>query len=561
MNTQEIVQKLWNLCNVLRDDGITYHEYVTELTYILFLKMAKETGAEAHIPETWRWDVLASKSGLELKNYYQQLLSDLGRNSQGRIREIYEGAQTKIDEPKNLEKIIRTIDELDWFSAREEGLGNLYEGLLEKNASEKKSGAGQYFTPRVLIDVMVRLMKPQPGEKCNDPCSGSGHILVYAFDVLMDIYQSQGYTEREAAQSILAHNLYGLDIDDRAYQLTYFALMMKARQYDRRIFTRGIRPQVYAVEESNGMEKWEGEIPQNQALDLSETYRDTADYLIDTFRDAKEYGSLIAVEPRDYAGLAAEIERLQQEGTDDLLLAGWLYTDGNRLIKLAKQAQVMSSQFWVLATNPPFMSASNMNSQLNKYVKRNFPDYKSDLFSACMVRCTHLTKKEGLMAFLSPYVWMFISSYENLRNLFINTKTIETLIQFEYSAFVEATVPICTFVIRNTYVNKKGVYFRLTKYRGGMEIQREKTLEAIENHDRKIYFEKNAKDFIQIPGYPIAYWVGKNMLHDFSTSKIMSDYVDVRKGMTTADNATFIRLWWEIEQQKSNIFNANKNNC
>lgn len=178
MNTQEIVQKLWNLCNVLRDDGITYHEYVTELTYILFLKMAKETGAEAHIPETWRWDVLASKSGLELKNYYQQLLSDLGRNSQGRIREIYEGAQTKIDEPKNLEKIIRTIDELDWFSAREEGLGNLYEGLLEKNASEKKSGAGQYFTPRVLIDVMVRLMKPQPGEKCNDPCCGSGGMFV-----------------------------------------------------------------------------------------------------------------------------------------------------------------------------------------------------------------------------------------------------------------------------------------------------------------------------------------------------------------------------------------------
>lgn len=182
MNTQEIVQKLWNLCNVLRDDGITYHEYVTELTYILFLKMAKETGAEAHIPETWRWDVLASKSGLELKNYYQQLLSDLGRNRQGRIREIYEGAQTKIDEPKNLEKIIRTIDELDWFSAREEGLGNLYEGLLEKNASEKKSGAGQYFTPRVLIDVMVRLMKPQPGEKCNDPACGTFGFMIAAHE-------------------------------------------------------------------------------------------------------------------------------------------------------------------------------------------------------------------------------------------------------------------------------------------------------------------------------------------------------------------------------------------
>ena len=182
MNTQEIVQKLWNLCNVLRDDGITYHEYVTELTYILFLKMAKETGAESHIPEAHRWDVLVKKSGLELKEYYQKLLTELGSHGIGRIREIYEGAQTKIDEPKNLEKIIRTIDELDWFSAKEEGLGNLYEGLLEKNANEKKSGAGQYFTPRVLIDVMVRLMKPQPGERCNDPACGTFGFMIAAHE-------------------------------------------------------------------------------------------------------------------------------------------------------------------------------------------------------------------------------------------------------------------------------------------------------------------------------------------------------------------------------------------
>ena len=168
MTTQEIVAKLWNLCNVLRDDGITYHQYVTELTYILFLKMAKETGAEEQIPAEYRWDVLTSKSGIELKKYYKNLLTDLGDNSKGRVREIYQGSATNIDEPKNLEKIITTIDGLDWFSAREEGLGNLYEGLLEKNANEKKSGAGQYFTPRVLIDVMTRLMKPQPGERCNE---------------------------------------------------------------------------------------------------------------------------------------------------------------------------------------------------------------------------------------------------------------------------------------------------------------------------------------------------------------------------------------------------------
>lgn len=144
--------------------------------------MAKETGAEAHIPEAYRWDELARKSGLELKEYYQQLLTELGKNGTGRIREIYEGAQTKIDEPKNLEKIVRTIDELDWFSAREEGLGNLYEGLLEKNANEKKSGAGQYFTPRVLIDVMVRLMKPQPGERCNDPACGTFGFMIAAHE-------------------------------------------------------------------------------------------------------------------------------------------------------------------------------------------------------------------------------------------------------------------------------------------------------------------------------------------------------------------------------------------
>ncbi|NBI09868.1 SAM-dependent methyltransferase [Colidextribacter sp. OB.20] len=181
MTTQEIVSKLWNLCNVLRDDGITYHQYVTELTYILFLKMAKETGAEEQIPDVYRWDQLTVKSGLELKKFYKDLLSHLGENGTGRVREIYQGASTNIDEPKNLEKIITTIDGLDWYSAREEGLGNLYEGLLEKNANEKKSGAGQYFTPRVLIDVMTRLMKPQPGERCNDPACGTFGFMIAAY--------------------------------------------------------------------------------------------------------------------------------------------------------------------------------------------------------------------------------------------------------------------------------------------------------------------------------------------------------------------------------------------
>ncbi|UTC43352.1 N-6 DNA methylase [Treponema sp. OMZ 857] len=180
MTNQEIVSKLWNLCNILRDDGITYHQYVTELTYILFLKMAKETKTENTLPENYRWDTLVSYSGIALKKFYKELLTYLGENTKGRVREIYQGASSNIDEPKNLEKIIKSIDELDWYSAKEEGLGNLYEGLLEKNANEKKSGAGQYFTPRVLIDMMTRLTAPQVGERCNDPACGTFGFMISA---------------------------------------------------------------------------------------------------------------------------------------------------------------------------------------------------------------------------------------------------------------------------------------------------------------------------------------------------------------------------------------------
>ncbi|WP_353094757.1 N-6 DNA methylase [Tissierella praeacuta] len=206
MNNQEIVNKLWNLCNVLRDDGITYHQYVTELTYILFLKMAKETGTENNISEEYRWDKLVAKEGIELKNFYRKLLLELGANGTGKIKEIYTNANSNIDEPKNLDKIIKSIDELDWYSAKEEGLGNLYEGLLEKNANEKKSGAGQYFTPRPLINVIVELIDPQPGERCNDPAAGTFGFMIAAdrhikrkTDDLFDLDEkSQGFQKKEA---------------------------------------------------------------------------------------------------------------------------------------------------------------------------------------------------------------------------------------------------------------------------------------------------------------------------------------------------------------------------
>lgn len=200
MTTQEIVNKLWSLCNVLRDDGITYHQYLNELTYILFLKMAEESSSvEKDIPEQYRWKKLAELEGIDLHNHYRKLLLELGKNEHGKISTIYANAQTSIQEPANLRKIIKNIDELEWFEAREEGLGDMYEGLLEKNASEKKSGAGQYFTPRPLINVMVRLMNPQVGERLNDPACGTYGFMTAAHQY---ITSNNDIFELDEAQNI-----------------------------------------------------------------------------------------------------------------------------------------------------------------------------------------------------------------------------------------------------------------------------------------------------------------------------------------------------------------------
>lgn len=387
-----------------------------------------------------------------------------------------------------------------------------------------------------------------------DPCSGSGHILVYAFDVLMDIYQSQGYTDREAAQSILAHNLYGLDIDERAYQLTYFALMMKVRQYDRRIFTRELRPQAYAVEESNGMEKWDGEISQTQALDLSETYRDTADYLIDTFRDAKEYGSLITVEPRDYAGLAAEIKRLQQEGTDDLLLAGWLYTDGNRLIRLAEQAQVMSSQFWVSVTNPPYMGSGNMAPQLTAFMKKHYSNTKGDLSTGFMERCIAFLKDDGLMAMLNIPVWMFLSTYEKMRHAIQTNNTYITMAHLGRGVF-GSDFGTTSFVIAKRRIPEyTGIYCRLFEKQGAVDCVETKEKWFLEGKNR---YTAKQENFAKIPGEPVAYWVSKNFVKCYSLNTI-GDVAVTREGMTTANNDAFIRLWHEVEIYKIGLHTSNR---
>lgn len=451
----------------------------------------------------------------------------------------------------------------------ENSLGRMWiQGHMESPSQEEamaKEFGWQYYIPEAaqepdveakLQDIRKEYSKLRPEDlTVIDPCMGSGHILVYAFDVLMQIYRVNGYSDRDAAELILERNLYGLDIDDRAFQLAYFSVLMKARQYSRRVLTHHPRIHLCAIAESSSLQKWSdlsGHDFAVEQLDLDSQFIDMADYLIDTFRDAKEYGSLLRVERRDYSDLLDYIRRIQDEG-GNLLMEAWINDIAKHMPKLIEQADLLSCHYDVVVTNPPYMGSSDMNASLSNYVKNNFKEYKSDLFSACMVRFTEMTKRLGYLGFLSPYVWMFISSYEKLRQYFIQEKTIQTLIQFEYSAFEEATVPICTFVLQNSCIPKKGTYLCLTEYRGGMEVQRQKALEAIATHDPKLYFETSADNFSKIPGSPISYWASNNIL-DVFRHVLLNEVAKPRHGLATSDNNRFLRIWFEINVSKASLF-------
>ena len=371
--------------------------------------------------------------------------------------------------------------------------------------------------------------------KVIDPCSGSGHILAYMFDVLMKIYESYGYTTREAVASIVENNLYGLDIDDRAAQLAYFAVMMKARQYDRRFFSRGIQPHVYAIVESNHVDKFAVDYFCNGDAKLTAAM----DTIISELHDAKEYGSILTVTPQDWSALYDRFAEI----TEDINMSR--DTALRELLPLVQVAEALAQKYDTVVTNPPYMGASNMNPKLNEFIKNNYADYKSDFFSAFVIHASQMTKQSGYCGFFTPYVWMFISAYEKMRNYLYNRTAVETLIQFEYSAFEEATVPVCTFAFQNRYVQKKGCYLRLVDFRGGMEVQRQKTLEAIENHDCGFYYEQSTDNFSKIPGSPVAYWVSKSVYLAFDNEKI-GKYA-ISDGQTkTGNNDKYLRMLWEV---------------
>lgn len=372
--------------------------------------------------------------------------------------------------------------------------------------------------------------------KVIDPCAGSGHILAYMFDVLMQIYESYGYTTRDAVASIVENNLYGLDIDDRAAQLAYFAVMMKARQYDRRFFSRGIQPHVYAIAESNHVDSFALEYFCKGDPKITEAM----DTILREMHDAKEYGSILTVTPQDWSMLYDRFAEI----TEDIHMSREIAL--RELLPLVQTAEALAQKYDAVVTNPPYMGASNMNPKLNEFIKNNYADYKSDFFSAFVIHASQMTKQTGYCGFFTPYVWMFIQSYEKMRKYLYEQATIETLIQFEYSAFEEATVPVCTFAFQNRHVQKKGCYLRLVEFRGGMEVQRQKTLEAIDNHDCGFYYEQSTDNFSKIPGSPVAYWISRAIVECFDKYTALGEKYTLLAGTSTGDNTKYQRFWAEV---------------
>lgn len=380
------------------------------------------------------------------------------------------------------------------------------------------------------------------GLTCLDPCCGSGHILAYMFDVLMQIYLSRGYRDRDAAISIVEHNLYGLDIDERAAQLAYFAVMMKARQYDQRFLSRGIQPHVYAIEESNGLSTWKAFSGSDFGqLTLDQTYIAQADELIDLFHDAKEYGSILKVEPTDYDNLQDYLEEIRQKGSENILFAAWSAEMADKMPKLIRQAKLLSRKYDVVVTNPPYMGSSGMNAKLSKYVKDNYPDSKSDLFAVFIEQCGAMIKPNGYQAMITQHAWMFLSSYEKLREKILQ-KMIVNMAHLGPRAFEEIggeVVQTTSFVLRNEFSNGyQGEYCRL------IEPTTQKGKEDMFLSVQNRYVSKQ-ENFAKIPGSPVAYWVNKKVFCNFDGPKL-ENYGISRAGLSTGDNDKFFRLWYEV---------------
>jgi len=380
---------------------------------------------------------------------------------------------------------------------------------------------------------------------CFDPACGSGHILVYMFDVLYQIYEKCAYAPKEIPRLIIENNLYGLDIDDRAYQLACFAVIMKGMQYNNQLLRsmkrEPLQLNIAGIQETNQLD--DEAIAYLAGETAGETFEKTNAFVA-KFRNAKTYGSLIKVGDFDEEFFTQRLEYIMNNPGN--VLQG---ESRRRILEvlpdLLKQAKLMEKIYDVLVTNPPYMGSKYMNPILTNFIKENYAETKADLFSAFMEYCMKKVKNNGQLGFMTPFVWMFILSYEKLRRFVIDERNISSLIQLEYSAFKEATVPICTFTLRNYYEDISGEYIRLSDF-SGSENQPIKTLEAIKNPNVYYRFSANSKQFHAIPGTPISYWASDRMRQVFKDGIPLGEIAAPRVGLQTGDNDRFLRLWHEV---------------
>lgn len=455
------------------------------------------------------------------------------------IINIYKGTVKKADIPAATQ-----LFTTDWVVRYmvDNSLGRYW---IERNPQSKLADKLDFFVTPKDGEINYIDEKVSPTDLTFfDPCMGSGHILVYAFDVLMEIYRECGYSDRDAALNIVQHNLYGMDIDKRAYQLAYFAIMMKARSYNRRALTQGVFNNLAVCEESNAIDRFYCD-----GITNDKEQNKIGEYLIEAFKDAQELGTLQTVKAADYKSFAEYLLNLENTKEQlDLFSTSWLNDVVPQMLQFTKQAYIMSKKYAVVCTNPPYMG--KLEGKLKAFVTDNYKPYSGDLFSVFMYRNFGYCKADGYSAFMTPFVWMFIKTYEELRSYIIHNKSITTLVQMEYSAFEEATVPICSFVLRNGQTSEKALCFRLSDFKGGMEVQKQKVLEAIMDKNCGYFYESNGKNFEVIPGSPIAYWLSEKILSSFLHGETLKVKGDTRQGMATSDNNRFLRLWFEVADNK-----------
>ncbi|WP_048718295.1 BREX-1 system adenine-specific DNA-methyltransferase PglX [Bacillus sp. 522_BSPC] len=509
-----------------------------------------------------------------------------------------------LDQESIIRKIVNDLSDENFFQLNEDGsrsdnvevLGWLYQyymsekkeqvGGLRNNAVKKEDlpVVTQLFTPKWIVQYMVQnslgklydekyednqlsqkwkyYLKHEENHhlypefesledlKIMDPACGSGHILIYAFEMLYDMYEEAGYPSREIPQLILEKNLYGLDIDKRAQQIANFALLMKAAEKQPRFISRlsrkGQSPKlnVYEIVDAD-------QSLSDEAIDYfaeNETDKDLINELLNQFENGKQFGSLIDPIEIPYEEWINRIYGLENQ-KNDLIDEANLNELKEKLLPVLEQALLMFQKNDVIVTNPPYHN--KYNSVLKQFMNREFADYKSDLYSAFIFRSVQMTKVNGYSALMTPYTWMFISTHEKLRSFLLNNSIISSLVQLEYSAFEEATVPICSFVIHNQIENSVGEYVKLSNFKGP-EIQPIKVKEAALNRHVEFRYQRKSNSFIDIPSAPIAFWVTEKILQLFRSGLTLHQKT-ISDGQTkTGNNDKFLRYVWEVNKLKVN---------